>query len=584
MARTVSLLAAVAGLLLCSAVVAAAAGADTLVNAGSAPSPFSQNKQNEPAVAIDPVNPSIVAAGSNDEIDLEACAAGEPTTCPFTQGVGVSGIYFSNSGGTSWMQPTYTGWTARDCLGPAACAPHVGDIGTLPGYYDAGLVSDGDPALVFGPKPDGSGHFSWANGERLYYANLTSNFGATRSESAFPGFEAVAVSRSDDTAAMAAGTDPSWMSPVIVTKQNAVLFSDKESIWADNAATSPYFGNVYLCNTSFRAAVSHSRNAEPEPIILARSTDGGDSWQSKQLSNAANNITGNGRQDCAVRTDSHGVVYVMWQGGTPGGPKANATTGAIFLDRSFDGGKSFERPQVIATFTPCGQFDPNTGRYSFDGVGGARTGTSPSFGIANGAPSGQGAPDTIVLTWCNGPTPTDTAAGPNEQAMVAVSTTGGSSWSTAVNAAPGSDRPDFPAVTISPDGGDVYLDYDNFLQPWQSSPLVPPRLMQAVVRHADLAGGTLGGFSDLFRGPTGDARGSSQNGLTAEFLGDYNSIDATDSGTVAVYNDVRNAADCTAVDVFRADLTTAPPAVQTACPPTFGNSDIYGGAFVDPTP
>jgi hypothetical protein len=583
MVRRGSLLAAAAGVFLCSAVVAVGASADTRVSTGSPPSPFSQNKQNEPAVAIDPINPTIVAAGSNDQIDLEACAAGNPSTCPFTQGVGVSGVYFSNSGGASWMQPTYTGWTARDCLGPAPCVPHVGPIGTLPGYYEAGLVSDGDPAVTFGPRPDSSGQFSWSNGARLYYANLTSNFGTTRSESAFPGFEAVAVSRTDDTSAMAAGASPSWMSPVIVTKQNAVLFSDKESISADNAATSPFFGNVYLCNASFRAAVSHSGNAEPEPIIFARSTDGGNTWQSKQLTNAANNITGNGRQDCAVRTDSHGVVYVMWQGGTPGGPNANATTGAIFLDRSFDGGKSFERPQVIARFTPCGQFDPNTGRFSFDGVGGARTGTSPSFGIANGAPSGQGATNTIVLTWCNGPTPTNTAPGPNEQAMVTVSTNGGSSWSTSVNAAPSADRPDFPAVTISPDGSDVYLDYDNFLQPWQSSTLAP-RLMQAVVRHADLSGGTLSSFSDLFRGPTGDARGSSQNGLTAEFLGDYNSIDATSSGTVAVYNDVRNAADCSAIDAYRADLTGAPPAVESACSPTFGNSDIYGGAFADPTP
>src|SRR5712692_610332 len=90
--------AAVAAALALPAVPASAQG-DTLVSVGSPPSPFAQNKQNEPAVGIDVHNPSVLAAGSNDEIDLEACNAGDPTSCPFTQGVGVSGVYFSFDGG-----------------------------------------------------------------------------------------------------------------------------------------------------------------------------------------------------------------------------------------------------------------------------------------------------------------------------------------------------------------------------------------------------------------------------------------------------------------------------------------------------
>src|ERR1044072_8258104 len=104
----------------------------TLVTVGSPVTPFSQNKQNEPAVAIDANHPSVMVAGANDNIDMEACKAGDPTTCPFRRGCGVSGVYFPRSGGRRGPQPPSPGGAARDCLGPAACAPHTGPIGTLP--------------------------------------------------------------------------------------------------------------------------------------------------------------------------------------------------------------------------------------------------------------------------------------------------------------------------------------------------------------------------------------------------------------------------------------------------------------------
>src|SRR5262249_11047053 len=175
-------------------------------------------------------------AGSNDNIDMEACNAGDPTTCPFTQGVGVSGVYFSFNGGQTWTQPTYSGWGARDCLGPAACAAHTGPIGTLPPYVENGPASASGPAGAFGPRPGANGTFSWANGSRLYYANLTSNFGTTKRDETFKGFEAIAVSRTDNPQAAASSDASAWMNPVLISKQSSTTFSHKHQIWADNAS------------------------------------------------------------------------------------------------------------------------------------------------------------------------------------------------------------------------------------------------------------------------------------------------------------------------------------------------------------
>jgi hypothetical protein len=247
------------------------------------------------------------------------------------------------------------------------------------------------------------------------------------------------------------------------------------------------------------------------------------------------------------------------------------------LTRSFDGGKTFERPRAVASVTDVGVFDPIQADISFDGVTGARTNSFPSVDIANGAPTGTGASNAIALTW------SDARAGLNsEQALVQLSGDGGTTWTSPVNAAESGDRPDFPAVALSPDGHNLYIVYDGFATPFQTTNDVA-RSFQGVVRHAALTGTSLGAFTTLHRGETGDARGSSANSLTTEFLGDYNYAAATDSSVTAVWNDARNAADCPAIDAFRdSELTPSPlspPAPLTACPATFGNTDIFGGNY-----
>ena len=560
-AGAVALVAALPGAVV--VVAAPAPGADTSVrvNVGSPTNPFSQNKQNEPGLALDASHPNVLVAGSNDEIDMEACNAGNPATCPFTPGVGVSGIYFSKDSGKTWTQPTYKGWTARDCLGPEVCAPHMGPIGTLPKYVENGLVSNGDPELAFGPKRGVDGRFAWGNGSRLYYANIATNFAATRTDQAFKGTGAIAVSRTDDVVGAAAGNKDAWLDPVVVSKQSSATFSDKEQLWADNAASSPFFGNVYVCNVSFRG----NGQGAPEPVMFHRSTDGGDTWRTSQLSAATDNAQTGGRQGCAVRTDSGGRVYVVWSGFDQ-----QLNSGVFYQVTSDNGGATFTRPQVITTVGGIGQLDPVTGRSTIDGVAGSRTDVFPSIDIANGAPTGTAAPNTIVLGW------SDNSAGlDQEKAFVRYSTNRGTSYSPPVAVSTPGDRANQPAVAIAPNGTAVYMTYNAWHKPWQTT-TAAPRPMEGVVLRGP-AGGTL---VEVNRGATGDARTSSANSLTAEFLGDYNYAVASNTYGATVWNDVRNAADCPAVDAYRQSLAVGTPiAKPSPCqtPPTaFGNSDIYG--------
>ncbi len=537
--------------------LARAQSAESKVTVGSPATPYLPNGSNEPALAMDANHTAVLAAGANDLVDSAPCKG---SSCDLTPDIGISGVYFSFDSGTTWTQPAYTGLTAQNGT------THVGPIHTLPGYFEHGMSSHGDPALAFGPKPGPNG-FSWSNGSRLYYANLAFPLSTAPG---FAGASAAVVSRTDDLRAAAAGVQSAWMDPVIASRQNAALLSDKDDIWADNASSSPFFGNVYLCNVAFRGT-----NSIPEPVVLNTSTDGGSTWRQRQLSPATDNAQTGGRQGCAVRTDSAGVVYVVWEG-------TDIKTGqsVFFLARSFDGGNNFDKAREVATVHDVGVPDPVSGRIVFDGFAGTRTDSFPSLGIANGAPTGAGATNTIVLTWPDG-------ALNHEQALVQTSVNRGLTWSAPVNAAEAGDRPDNPAVAISPNGTDLYLVYNAYLDPFQTT-TANPRRMQGVARHADLgAGGAIGSFTTLHRGVIGDARGTTRT-LNRELIYDYQYAAASRDYGVVVWMDARDATDCPAVDAYRQSLIDRSPITApsplTDCPPDFGNLDIYSGSFPDPTP
>ncbi|HEY3543879.1 MAG TPA: sialidase family protein [Gaiellaceae bacterium] len=590
-----SKLAAVAAVALCAFAVAGSAFGAGISTASTASPPGTtpQNHQNEPAVAIDANHPNIVVAGWNDFVDWAPCPRHDAVdfgTCAddADSGVGLSAVAFSFDNGNTWTQPTYPhGWTAADCNPTASsCTPHVGPIHTLPGYYENGLVSSGDPGVTVGPVPDAHGHFDWSNGERVYYANLV---GAWPSGFAFPnpefhGYLAVGVSRLDNPTPASIAQAASWQAPVIVNRTTGqTAFEDKEQIWADNASLSPFFGRVYLCNPEFRSNGQHRGLGGnfPAPLTVSFSADGGSTWSTKQITPAGTTGLGPtlwGISGCTVRTDSHGTVYVfaeMFENPTLVGLP---THGFHVMWTSTDGGAHWSKMQVIRQITdPCYFTDPVYGRCVMDGYAGARTDLSaaPSVDIANGAPSGLNASNEIVDVWA------DSGSSVNSNvALLSYSTNGGQTWSGPAPVSQPGDRPLYAAPALSPSGDRMYVVYEADTAPWRGADMASPRPYHGVFETAAVGAGGAPGAWTALTGPLGDLRATYPgHDIYQERVGDYVYAAASQLYGLGVWTDASAASVCPAVQNYRAASLAAGTRALPApwpladCAPTFGNTE-----------
>jgi len=238
--RKAIVLTAATVLLLTPAASQAAVG--SLVTVGSPVGNHPQNAQNEPALAIDPIHPNILAAGANDLVDMQPCSRLASTTAgacsfplgTFNLGVGLSADYFSFDSGHSWVQPTYQGLTAADCDPTVEpCTPHPGPIHTVPNFYENGLRSRSDPGVAFGPVPGPNG-FSWSNGERLYYSTLATNLDDTtiRSDGNSQNSSiAITVSHIDNVSPARIQVQSNWSKPYFAATHVAASAGlDKEQV------------------------------------------------------------------------------------------------------------------------------------------------------------------------------------------------------------------------------------------------------------------------------------------------------------------------------------------------------------------
>lgn len=259
--------------------------------------------QNEPSVAVDPRNPDIMVAGSNDY-----CAEIENGS-----GNVWAGYYRSTDGGTTWSNSLVPGYPADES--PAGTASPT----------QGSCAAAGDPTQSF----DGEG--------RLYFGFICFN-------RAKPTNGSIYVARYDDdgatyvrTVRVERGTPSVWG-----------LFQDKINIAVDQAVGTATAGNVYV------AWARYSGQAANNVILFSRSTDGGLTFSRPQR--LSEGLAEEQFADIAVGPD--GAVYVTYREISHQGPTQNR----IRIVRSTDGGLSFSDPVTVASIDPFDStdFGPDT--------------------------------------------------------------------------------------------------------------------------------------------------------------------------------------------------------------------------------
>ena len=492
---------------------------------------FPTNKQNEPTVAIAPGS-TYAIAGANDEQKQPACGAAtrgavSGSDCSFFPGVGTSSVYTSSDGGSTWMNrgllPGYTDTGSSVAASAGALATSA-----APGT----LVSDGDPVIVYGPKPVAGG-FSFAHGARAYYANLSSYASGAAKGHQAPELLAVSISDSDGA---------SWYDPIVAARSNGFTFNDKEAIWADRTMGSPFFGRVYISWTQFRGIPGCAA-----PVMFAYSADGGLTWSRPNQLSSAHNCGLGGRQGSAIRSGPDGSVLVFWEDTDQLGTEQ-------VVQISHDGGLTFSKTITVGRVTDIQ-----------DPIPGANFRTDSFLSAAVDASSGD-----VYAAWA-----TRTTAG--GRIVVVKSTTGGASWSSTTTVSGSEGYAFFQGLDVAPNGR-VDVGY-------QALVALDPTTYgtgNATVNSYYVSspdGGTTWSSPTRISSAGSDPAASAQNNLARQFWGDYNTLASTTGFALFIYTDTRSGVGCAAVDAYQhaldAGTTATKPAPPTACDPRFGNSDVF---------
>jgi hypothetical protein len=252
-----------------------------------------RRQQNEPSTAVDARNPAVVVAGSNDYCTVEV--AGGTWT----------GFYRSTNSGASWVDSLLPGY-------PTDTSPE----GLASPLHRKGIANAGDPVQA------------WDTEGRLFYMGNAFNRAAPQNGSVW-------IATYDQDAAR-------YVRTVIVGAGTPALngrFNDKTAIEVDRGVHSPYNGNVYGAWSLFQGLGGNNS------IQFTRSTDHGATFShTTKISTGSKNV-----QFADIAVTSDGTVYVAYrQFESNRGHQENEVAYVV----SRDGGRTFSKPAVAASFEP----------------------------------------------------------------------------------------------------------------------------------------------------------------------------------------------------------------------------------------
>jgi hypothetical protein len=306
-----------------------------------------RRQQNEPTIALDPRNPSVRTAGSNDYCTI-------PNTTDAW-----AGFYRTSDGGATWADSLLPGYRGDTSL--------QGTSSPLAAMVAGGALAAGDPVQA------------WDIHGRVFYMGNNFNRGVPDGNSFRfrDNTGDVWVATYAPVNPVDHSTDGQKYVRTVILATNTFgngSFNDKTGINVDQTGGA-HDGNVYAAWSDFHGSGCNE-------ILLSRSTDHGATFSAPMK--ISSSLCNNQGPNIAIAPD--GTVYVSWQA-NGGGAFSNGTqnaNGAAFV-KSTDGGQTFSMASLAFTYVPfaSNQFSGNGARDCGDGPFACPSGqTFPRFDLA----------------------------------------------------------------------------------------------------------------------------------------------------------------------------------------------------------